>query len=1136
MNWKKDYLLRMALILDIPQQNAWYEKYTKLFENILIDLGRNMNTVQIESHLIHINEKMDAFRAMSIVHTNVEKLKGTSSNGQVPYVVLFGPINPALFSQLVALTSQLEVPHIKFSPSSAIFKYIINLIIKRNDFFPQPIPYEKLNPIFVHMQENNRLPKWSTTTDITPSSSEISLSILQILKKLNWKNFIVLSDVRTGLSSTRLLFSKSTIVNTFSSMMSTENATNYLHEQILMNKEGGGSIDGEDEENDMGSDEEDNKKHSYTDDHFRTFLHLIDTRIDCTNKSQRSYRCNLNGNRGFYWPDDTSVHSQGLWRDAFNLCRSPLSSLKDFCNHFVIDTSTADSATAALRAALQLGMINDKNHFFLTNFDADTIDVNNFQHNNALIYALRLRSPMDGKNSELINKMETTDDIQNLEQKCKNYDECHKNISKKNIVPLPYEDESVWNLLLSDQQQKERIWKDSIKKKNIEIMKKENNIRTDNLLKNRFIIPLNLALMYDAVRYALIAFAETIGLTQITRRSISRNRYVRHQNCNESLIRFKRQNNQWPMQWGDTFLNQLHGMNLNGMTGVIRLQHLHRIDVSVTIIQVDIEKGYIPIGIWKKDRGVEWNSNYRPAGEHYKYPFQSLFVTVKEEAPYVLIKNQTSKGKKSKTFGISGRGLKPNQVFVGFCIDLMDELSKRCKFNYTLSKSNEKTFGKNSSGKWNGLIGEVLRAEADVALGGMTINYERAKVVDFTAPFMSVGIGMLFKRPKREKPGLFSFLSPLSNEVWAYIVIGWLGISIVVFIIARVSPYEWYEEEACGAPLDSPDNDLGSFNSLWFSFGALMQQGSEYIPRAISTRIIASFWWFFNLIMVSSYTANLAAFLTVERTVSPIEKVEDLIGQEAITYGTLAGGSTQAFFEDSKIPVYEKLWKGMSSAKMNVFTKSTEEGIKKVLEGNYAFFMESSVIEYHMNRDCNLTQIGNLLDAKGYGIALRKTLDPSYLEKMSTAILAMQEDGKLTEIYNKWWRVGGSGDSMCEEGGGESSTTDELGIENVGGIFVVLILGVCLSAVVVCIEFITNICSCSKQFKRLRNRMCFFSADTSSSISSSSERKHNNNLIDSDDIHLKHARENICQEFMRELKFAATCTGSSQKHTITSRE
>ena len=55
-------------------------------------------------------------------------------------------------------------------------------------------------------------------------------------------------------------------------------------------------------------------------------------------------------------------------------------------------------------------------------------------------------------------------------------------------------------------------------------------------------------------------------------------------------------------------------------------------------------------------------------------------------------------------------------------------------------------------------------------------------------------------------------------------------------------------------------------------------------------------WWFFSLIIISSYTANLAAFLTVERMITPIENAEDLAGQTEISYGTLESGSTMTFF------------------------------------------------------------------------------------------------------------------------------------------------------------------------------------------------------------------------------------------------
>ena len=44
-------------------------------------------------------------------------------------------------------------------------------------------------------------------------------------------------------------------------------------------------------------------------------------------------------------------------------------------------------------------------------------------------------------------------------------------------------------------------------------------------------------------------------------------------------------------------------------------------------------------------------------------------------------------------------------------------------------------------------------------------------------------------------------------------------------------------------------------------------------------RFAAGWWFLFALIIISSYTANLAAFLTVESLERPINSVEDLVDQ-----------------------------------------------------------------------------------------------------------------------------------------------------------------------------------------------------------------------------------------------------------------
>lgn len=60
-------------------------------------------------------------------------------------------------------------------------------------------------------------------------------------------------------------------------------------------------------------------------------------------------------------------------------------------------------------------------------------------------------------------------------------------------------------------------------------------------------------------------------------------------------------------------------------------------------------------------------------------------------------------------------------------------------------------------------------------------------------------------------------------------------------------------------------------------------------------------------------------------------------------------------------------------ANPDVMTDSNPEGVRRAETQDYAFFMESTTIEYTIQRHCNLVQVGGLLDDKGYGIAMRKS-------------------------------------------------------------------------------------------------------------------------------------------------------------------
>jgi ionotropic glutamate receptor len=60
----------------------------------------------------------------------------------------------------------------------------------------------------------------------------------------------------------------------------------------------------------------------------------------------------------------------------------------------------------------------------------------------------------------------------------------------------------------------------------------------------------------------------------------------------------------------------------------------------------------------------------------------------------------------------------------------------------------------------------LMENSADLAVGDLTINWAREEVIDFTKPFMNLGISILYKIPSGKPTRLFSFMNPLAVEIW----------------------------------------------------------------------------------------------------------------------------------------------------------------------------------------------------------------------------------------------------------------------------------------------------------------------------------------------------------------------------------
>ncbi|XP_046372016.1 glutamate receptor ionotropic, kainate 2-like isoform X2 [Haliotis rufescens] len=485
------------------------------------------------------------------------------------------------------------------------------------------------------------------------------------------------------------------------------------------------------------------------------------------------------------------------------------------------------------------------------------------------------------------------------------------------------------------------------------------------------------------------------------------------------------------IQTKDTLLQNIKSNQEFGLTGNLQLDAQgKRSNFSVHLTGYTGNESY-PHGEWMKRSSHSYlllNTSQAPPKRRRIFPLKGRTVKVVMilEQPFTMFKRDY----------LMRRG---NDRFEGFAVDLLARVAEAKSFNFEIYLVPDGNFGTKKDGEWNGIIKELLDGEATMSVAPLSINSGREEAVDFTKPFMTRYITVILKIPQR-KVSYFEFLNPLSLTVWGCTLAAFVVVSFVLYMLERI-----------GSTKQRTNPQISVRESFWFIFGSLLQGNTDACPITIPGRILTSSWWFFALILISSYTANLAAFLTVKKINTPIKSVTDLAQQTKIKYGTVKNSGVMSFFANTNIEHFSKMWAQMSEIEPDSMVDNTTEGYGKVTDGNYAFFWDTTVNKYKTTTDCDVMEIGPPFDPKGFGIGVPP--GATYLDELSMTILKLSDSGILHELENKWW-----GSRSCPDPAKSSSDeTSELQIENVAGVFFILVGGIVIAGLACLAEYSANL-------------------------------------------------------------------------------
>uniref|UniRef100_A0A2K6PWJ9 Glutamate receptor ionotropic, NMDA 1 n=1 Tax=Rhinopithecus roxellana TaxID=61622 RepID=A0A2K6PWJ9_RHIRO len=439
------------------------------------------------------------------------------------------------------------------------------------------------------------------------------------------------------------------------------------------------------------------------------------------------------------------------------------------------------------------------------------------------------------------------------------------------------------------------------------------------------------------------------------------------------------------------------------------------------LVQVGIYNGTHVI---PNDRKIIWPGGETEKPRGYQMSTRLKIVTIHQE-PFVYVKPTLSDGTCKEEFTVNGDPVKkvictgPNdtspgsprhtvpQCCYGFCIDLLIKLARTMNFTYEVHLVADGKFGTQERVGWTAGVGTSVRGACRQGVGEIP------------------------------RSTLDSFMQPFQSTLWLLVGLSVHVVAVMLYLLDRFSPFGRFKVNS----EEEEEDALTLSSAMWFSWGVLLNSGiGEGAPRSFSARILGMVWAGFAMIIVASYTANLAAFLVLDRPEERITGINDprlRNPSDKFIYATVKQSSVDIYFR--RQVELSTMYRHME--KHNY--ESAAEAIQAVRDNKlHAFIWDSAVLEFEASQKCDLVTTGELFFRSGFGIGMRK--DSPWKQNVSLSILKSHENGFMEDLDKTWVRY-----QECDS---RSNAPATLTFENMAGVFMLVAGGIVAGIFLIFIE------------------------------------------------------------------------------------
>jgi len=211
----------------------------------------------------------------------------------------------------------------------------------------------------------------------------------------------------------------------------------------------------------------------------------------------------------------------------------------------------------------------------------------------------------------------------------------------------------------------------------------------------------------------------------------------------------------------------------------------------------------------------------------------------------------------------------PDGQWRGLTVDLWKEIASDLKLRYRFREALP-----------DAIMDAISQGKVDTAAGPFTMTLARERRMDFTHSYETSGVGIAVRRTGDEDRWLAVVEALSTPTAWRL----YIGVAVLTFLAGAVL---WLLERRRNA-MFSGDTLRGLGSGFWWAGVTTVGVGyGDKVPITFGGRLVALFWMFVSLILITALTA----FVTAKLALAEFGRIHDFAGLRGTVSASVEGST-----------------------------------------------------------------------------------------------------------------------------------------------------------------------------------------------------------------------------------------------------